>query len=195
MYAYCGNNPIILVDPLGLSGDSSWASRAWGLGQQVYSGVASAVGQASDYVKSEVTYKYAPLVGLGPEGYSTGQAWDAFAIGYSKAGQGVVNVFTGGLFDRESGVFYKTFNRQWESQGIENNQYSPEFRSGEIGGRIGEGLLLTTAGVMGAEKLGLIDTTVQGNNVFRVMSKQLKRGFRIDKPHHGKWHHPHFWKW
>lgn len=72
--------------------------------------------------------------------------WSDFAEGYSRASQGVVNVFTGGLFDRKSGIFYDAFNRQWEALGKEGNDKDCAFRSGETGGRIAEGLLLVAAG-------------------------------------------------
>jgi len=33
-------------------------------------------------------------------------------------------------------------------------------------------------------------------NVFKIVSKRLRRGFRIDPGHHGKrWGHPRYWKW
>jgi RHS repeat-associated protein len=49
--------------------------------------------------------------------------------------------------------------------------------------------------VIGLEAAGVIETTPQANNVIRVISKPLQRGIRLDKPHHGKWYHWHYWKW
>ncbi len=46
-----------------------------------------------------------------------------------------------------------------------------------------------------AEMAGIIDTAPQGNNIIRIISTPLKRGFRLDKPHHGQGIHKHFWKW
>jgi RHS repeat-associated protein len=34
-----------------------------------------------------------------------------------------------------------------------------------------------------------------GSNIFKIISKRLKMGFRIDWPHHGKNIHKTFWRW
>jgi RHS repeat-associated protein len=127
LYAYCGNNPIILLDPSGLCGDDSWFS-SW----------ATETGDT-------ITNTIGPLVGLGPDGFSTGEAWGAFAEEHSRASQGVVNALTGGLFDRESGIFYDAFNSQWEDLGSPSNEDSAAFSSGETGGRIFEVVMLVAA--------------------------------------------------
>ena len=39
-------------------------------------------------------------------------------------------------------------------------------------------------------------TIMRAGNVFKIISRPLKRGFRIDPAHHGKrWGHPHWWRW
>ncbi len=39
-------------------------------------------------------------------------------------------------------------------------------------------------------------TLLKGGNVFKVISRPFKCGFRIDPAHHGKpWGHPHWWYW
>jgi RHS repeat-associated protein len=135
LYTYCGNNPLNWSDPYGLRKGEPW-----------YVGI---MDSTRDYIS---TTSIGPLVGLGPEGLSVRDAWEVFALDYSRAGQGVVNVFTGGLFNRESGIFYNTFNRQWENLGCENNVDSASFRSGETGARVAEAFLLIAAVVEGYER-------------------------------------------
>ncbi len=132
MYSYCGNNPLNWTDPYGLCKDG-WLDGFldWLSGTSI-----------------------GPLIGFGPEGYSAYQAWSDFSVGYSMAGQGVVNVFTGGMFNRNYGIFYNTFNNQWAALGYENSVNSPEFRSGERGGRIGETFLLGAAGAWAWQAVG-----------------------------------------
>ena len=149
LYAFCGNDPVNGVDPMGLVGEESvWKAAALG-----------------------------------------------FAEGWSRGAQGVVNAFTGGLFIPEAGFFYDSFNEQWENIGYESNDCNKQFDMGMTGGRVAEGALLTAGVVWGVEAAGWINTTPQGNNIFRIISKPLRRGWRLDKPHHGKGIHPHYWKW
>jgi hypothetical protein len=62
---------------------------------------------------------------------------------------------------------------------------------------------VATAVAVAADYAG-IQIGKQGNNVFRIISKRFKRGFRLDKAHPGhggsSWFkrnfpHPHFWRW
>lgn len=125
--------------------------------------------------------------------------WKAAGLGFmeglSRGAQGIVNAFTGGLFVPEAGLFYDRFNEQWKNMGYESNDCNEQFDMGMTGGRVAEGALLTAGVVWGMETAGWINTTPQGNNIFRIISKPLRRGWRLDKPHHGKGIHPHYWKW
>jgi RHS repeat-associated protein len=66
---------------------------------------------------------------------------DAGLTAWSRASQGVINAFTGGLFDRESGLRYGTFNNQWNELGEMSNDCDDSFASGLVGGRVGVGVL------------------------------------------------------
>lgn len=46
-----------------------------------------------------------------------------------------------------------------------------------------------------ASYLGVEVNVFSKGNVFKIISKTLKRGFRIDKAKHGPWGHRHYWKW
>ncbi len=52
-------------------------------------------------------------------------------------------------------------------------------------------------GAAGAGRmLGIEVNAFSKGNVFKVISKKAKVGFRIDPAHHGKnWGHTHFWRW
>ena len=82
IYAYAANNPITWIDPTGLCSRSSWASRTTNLdlGKQAYSKVSDSVGRTGKQVLAELYYTFAPLVGLGPEGYGAGDAWGDFGM-------------------------------------------------------------------------------------------------------------------
>jgi RHS repeat-associated protein len=80
-------------------------------------------------------------LGLGSDG-SFSAAWSGAAEGYARGGQGIVNTFTGGLFDPNSGLFYDTFNRQWQDMGKESNDCNDQFKMGMTSGRVAEGALL-----------------------------------------------------
>lgn len=56
--------------------------------------------------------------------------------------------------------------------------------------------LVAAGGVAAGEGLGVEVNAFSRGNVFKIISRTLKRGFRIDPAHHGKpWGHPHWWKW
>ena len=63
---------------------------------------------------------------------------------YSRAGQGVVNAFSGGLFDTKSGALYNFFDNynEWGGFGTEKNSSSEAFNTGMTGGRVGLPLFL-----------------------------------------------------
>lgn len=175
MYEYCDGKPLEMVDPLGL----------WGWD--------------ADYLQ----YGVGGLLGLrGLE--SASESWSAASQAYSRAGYGVVGTLTGGLFDSDyafGGRGDSWYQRQDEvsrfvkDAGYGDLQNDPGYSSGATGARVAEVAILAAGAVIAAESAGLIDTSVQGNNVFRIMCKPLKRGLRLDKPHHGKWYHWHWWKW
>jgi hypothetical protein len=48
--------------------------------------------------------------GFGGEGTAAG-FWNGFGEGWSKGRQGVVNAFTGGMFDPEAGLLYDYFDQ------------------------------------------------------------------------------------
>jgi RHS repeat-associated protein len=60
---------------------------------------------------------------------------DAGLEGWSRASQGVVNAFTGGLFWPEEGWFYDDFNNQWEELESDSNDCDEAFDSGMGAGR------------------------------------------------------------
>ena len=61
----------------------------------------------------------------------------SFLNEFSRASQGVVNAFTGGLFDPSAGVFYDWFNETWDDLGEESNECNESFNAGMNGGRLG----------------------------------------------------------
>jgi uncharacterized protein RhaS with RHS repeats len=133
-------------------------------------------------------------LGFGGDGTAAG-FWSGFGEGWSKGGQGVINDFTGGLFDSKYGMFYDYFDELDKDAFGSGSKCDSAFKFGSNAGRVAEGALLAAGAVMAAESAGLIDTSVQANNVFRITSRPLQRGLRWDKPHHGKWYHWHYWKW
>jgi len=51
------------------------------------------------------------------------------------------------------------------------------------------------AGFLG-KALKVEETILAKGNLYKIISKELKAGFRIDPAHHNKlWGHTHFWKW
>jgi RHS repeat-associated protein len=59
---------------------------------------------------------------------------DAGLESFSRAAQGVVNAFTGGLFNPKNGIFYDAFNKQWEDLGEESNDCNDDFATGSGAG-------------------------------------------------------------
>jgi RHS repeat-associated protein len=86
-----------------------------------------------------------------PMGLYTWDEWVNIATsgleGYAKGGQGIVNTFTGGLFDPKSGLFYNTFNNSWKGTGFSGIDCDKSFEFGTNAGRVAESLLLA-AGVL-----------------------------------------------
>ncbi len=94
----------------------------------------------------------AALTGFGGPGtFST--AWGGFAEGWSKGGQGVVNDFTGGLFNSEDGLFYNSFDQQDKSAFASGIKCDSAFKFGSNAGRVAEAALLA-AGALQAAGLG-----------------------------------------
>jgi len=50
-------------------------------------------------------------------------------------------------------------------------------------------------GIAGAQALGVEINVLSRRNVFKIISRRLRMGFRLDKAVHGRWGHPHFWRW
>ncbi|MCB9772145.1 MAG: RHS repeat-associated core domain-containing protein [Candidatus Omnitrophica bacterium] len=66
----------------------------------------------------------------------------------------------------------------------------------KTGERIAVGTAAGATAVAIAADYAGIEIGKQGNNIFRILSKRFKWGFRLDKAHHGKpWGHPHWWTW
>jgi hypothetical protein len=80
---------------------------------------------------------------------------DAGLEAYSRAGQGIVNAFTGGLFDPTAGLFYDHFNKQWEDLGEASNECNDDFNTGMLGGRFAVGSLAAAGGVAAWGSAGL----------------------------------------
>lgn len=119
LYAFVGNNPVSRIDPLGL-----W----WWDGDYIEWGAGS-------------------LLGLIGDPGTTSEAWGGFAEGWSKGGQGVVNAFSGGLFDTESGLFYDTFDQQWRDLGYEGTRCDDAFKFGNNMGRVAVTSLAAAGGL------------------------------------------------
>lgn len=72
------------------------------------------------------------------------------------------------------------------------NQCSGAYTGGEVAG-YGLGAAI---GVGAAGRAAQVEVSIGRGNVFKVLSKRFKAGFRIDPAHHGKpWGHTHFWRW
>jgi len=62
-------------------------------------------------------------------------------------------------------------------------------------GRVSGAAFLAAGGVAAAEALGVEVNVLSSGNVFKVISRRLRVGFRVDYPVHGPWGHPHIWRW
>jgi len=126
LYGYVGNDPLNRVDPLGL-----W----WWDG---------------DYVE----YGFGGLFGF----YGSGTAletYDAFNEGLSKGAQGLINTFTGGLFNPEHSLFYDYFDELDKGAYGSGIKCDKEFDFAVNAGRVAEGSLLAAGGVMAWNAAGL----------------------------------------
>ena len=143
LYGYVGNNPIMFIDPYGLS---FWGDFGNGLNNTV-SGIGQSMGQGL-YDLSHLTWSQNEYNRIGNLMYSLDTPENPAATPYVVGALGV------------------------------------------------SAAAATTAAALGSlESAGVIDTAPQGNNVIRVICKPLRRGVRLDKPHHGKWYHWQWWKW
>jgi len=61
--------------------------------------------------------------------------------------------------------------------------------------RVSAGVGVAAGGVAGAQALGIEVNVLSRGNIFKIISRRLRAGFRLDKPVHGPWGHPHFWRW
>jgi RHS repeat-associated protein len=70
---------------------------------------------------------------------------------------------------------------------------STAYAAGEVGGYA----WMVGTGVGGAGRAAGVQVNVLSRgNVFKIISRRFRRGFRIDPAHHGKpWGHRHWWKW
>ena len=81
---------------------------------------------------------------------------DAGLESFSRAGQGVVNAFTGGLFNPEDGLFYDAFNKQWEDLGEESNDCNDDFATGSAGGGFAVTTLASGAAPLAASRFSSV---------------------------------------
>lgn len=91
------------------------------------------------------------LTGFGGQG-TFSAAWGGFGEGWSKGGQGVVNDFSGGLFNSQNGLFYNSFDQQDKSAFGSGVKCDSAFKFGSNAGRVAEGALLA-AGALQAREL------------------------------------------
>jgi RHS repeat-associated protein len=72
----------------------------------------------------------------------------------------------------------------------------PLINAAQTSAGVGVAAAATAGALAGAQALGVEVNIMSKGNVFKVISKTLKRGIRSDKAHHGKpWGHWHHWKW
>jgi hypothetical protein len=125
----------------------------------------------------------------------TGEIMDAAADGYVQGGYGVGSAFTGGFFDGDYGYLgWDKEVREWlEDEGYGNETCPDAYGTGQNAGRV----IITIWTLRGASSaLKIQMNAFSRGNVFKIISKTLQMGFRVDPAHHGKrWGHMHFWRW
>lgn len=73
------------------------------------------------------------------------------------------------------------------------NKCSGAYTAGEISGYAWD---VGMGGAAAGRALSVEVNAFSKGNVFKIISKRLKAGFRIDPAHHGQgWGHSHFWRW
>jgi len=73
---------------------------------------------------------------------------------------------------------------------------NPCSTSYKVGKYSGYGWAAITGGAIAVRALQIEINLLSRGNVFKIISRRLKMGFRIDPAHHGKrWGHPHLWRW
>jgi RHS repeat-associated protein len=85
----------------------------------------------------------------------------------------------------------------WVSLPYEAGKFGKGWEYAEWGA-IGTATAATSvaAGAIGAEYLGIEANVLSKGNIFKIVSKKLRRGFRIDPAHHKKpAGHMKYWKW
>ena len=90
------------------------------------------------------------LLGLKGGPGTASEAWSGFGEGWSKGGQGVINDFTGGLFDSQYGLFYDSFDKLDKDAFGSGIKCDSAFKFGSNAGRVAEGSLLAAGAVWGA---------------------------------------------
>ncbi|MBI5492888.1 MAG: RHS repeat-associated core domain-containing protein [Deltaproteobacteria bacterium] len=105
--------------------------------------------------------------------------------------------FSAGMGDTLTFGGTKLIREQWnEAYGWGEdaaNQCSDFYTAGKWSGYALEAAL--GAG-LSEQALQIEVNVLSKGNVLKIISKKLRRGFRIDPAHHGKrWGHPHWWKW
>ncbi|HZF00647.1 MAG TPA: hypothetical protein VE344_02010 [Methylomirabilota bacterium] len=80
-------------------------------------------------------------LGFGGSGTASG-FWSGFGEGWSKGGEGVVNDFSGGLFNSQSGALYNYFDQLDQNAFGSGIKCDSAFKFGSNAGRVAEGALL-----------------------------------------------------
>ncbi|HNQ91127.1 MAG TPA: RHS repeat-associated core domain-containing protein, partial [Verrucomicrobiota bacterium] len=133
---YVGNDPLNRIDALGL-----W----WWDGGCIEWGVGG-------------------LLGLKGVPGTADEAWSGFAEGWSKGGQGVINDFTGGLFDSEYGLFYDSFDDLDKDAFGSGITHDGAFRLGSGAGRFAEAALLAAGALYSYEAVTGFRIEVHGTH-------------------------------
>ncbi len=154
-----------------------------------------------------------PIDYVDPLGLAIGDWWDArtwFNSGFTESWSDSANSIGQGLGSSLAWGYDSATGNSDLANG-DFNSLADAYNNGVLGqtkcgpgwakygtrGALGVATASTAAAtaVIGLESVGLIETTPQGNNVIRIISKPLQRGWRLDKPEPGKWYHTHYWKW